>query len=197
MIFPFAPSPDMAGEECSHASRSQVFTPTEASDILSKLENHRWQRAEVGKPGEVDHTYRSADIQWMHPSQLPWVFERLAQAVSELNGQWFGFDVAGFFDPLQLSRYGPGSGTFDWHTDRGTFINARPPRKLTIVVQLTDPDTYEGGDVELLTSRDALRLDRSLGTIHVFPAFVLHRVTTVTSGTRYSIVGWVCGPRFR
>ena len=125
------------------------------------------------------------------------MFERLAQAISELNGRWFGFDVAGFFDPLQVSRYDSGSGGFDWHTDRGTFINGRPPRKLTVIVQLTDPGAYEGGEVELLTGRDPLRLDRSLGATHVFPSFVLHRVTRVTKGTRYSIVGWVCGPRFR
>ena len=197
LIFPLAPSPDLSGQECSHAARSGVFSPAETVEILSKLEDQRWRRAEVGKDGAIDDRYRNAAIQWIQPSHSAWVFERLAQVVLELNGRWFGFDLAGFYDPLQVSRYDCGSGIFDWHTDRGTFVNGRPPRKLTVIAQLSDPLSYGGGDVELLTSLEPTRLDRSLGTVHVIPSFVLHRVTPVTRGTRYSIVGWVCGPRFR
>jgi PKHD-type hydroxylase len=31
----------------------------------------------------------------------------------------------------------------------------------------------------------------------LFPSFVLHRVTPVTKGTRYSLVAWVSGPPFK
>jgi PKHD-type hydroxylase len=33
--------------------------------------------------------------------------------------------------------------------------------------------------------------------ITLFPSWSLHRVTPVTKGTRYSLVAWVSGPRFR
>ena len=197
LIFPLTPSPDMAGEECSHASRSGVFSLADTSKILASLDDSRWRRAEVGKDGEIDDNYRNAKIQWIQPARLPWVFERLAQVVNELNGRWFGFDLAGFYDPLQVSQYDSNSGVFDWHADRGTFVNGRPPRKLTVIVQLTDPSGYEGGNLEIRTGRDPQPLERTIGTVHVIPSFVLHRVTTVTAGVRYSMVGWICGPRFR
>jgi PKHD-type hydroxylase len=197
LIFPIAPSPDLAGEESSYASRSGVFSATETQEIVSKLDFNRWRVAEVGRQGEIDNSYRIANIQWLQPAQYSWVFERLAEVVVELNGRWFGFELAGFYDPLQVSRYEAGAGVFDWHTDRGSFINGRPPRKLTVIVQLSDPGEYQGGDVEILTGRDPQKLNRSVGGVHVFPSFVLHRVTEVTAGTRYSIVGWVSGPRFR
>jgi PKHD-type hydroxylase len=197
LIYPLAPSADLAGEECSHAHRAAVFTPAEVARILAFLDDSRWQSAAVGQPGAVDRSYRSAAIQWIQPAQLPWVFERLAQVVSEVNGRWFGFDLAGFCDPLQVSRYDGAAGAFDWHTDRGSFVNGRAPRKLTAIVQLTQPTAYQGGALEILTGRDPQRLDAALGSVHVFPAYVLHRVAPVTAGVRHSLVGWVCGPRFR
>lgn len=35
------------------------------------------------------------------------------------------------------------------------------------------------------------------GTATVFPGFVLHRVTPVTTGARYSLTVWAHGPAFR
>ncbi|WP_395007140.1 2OG-Fe(II) oxygenase [Cypionkella sp.] len=38
---------------------------------------------------------------------------------------------------------------------------------------------------------------RNRGTATVFPSFVLHRVTPVTAGTRWSLTLWSHGPAFR
>ena len=114
LIFPIAPSPDLAGEERCHACRTGVFSGTEAREILSKLDSNRWRTAQVSNEGEIDDSYRRADIQWLQPAPFTWIFERLAQVVAELNGRWFGFDLAGFYDPLQVSRYVSGGGIFDF-----------------------------------------------------------------------------------
>jgi PKHD-type hydroxylase len=197
-VFPFSPSPDAAGEERPYATKPGVFSREETETILATARLRARSAAEVGRAGEVDLGYRSAALTWLHPADMPWVFERLAAVIRELNGRWFGFDLTGFHDPLQVTRYeAAAGGQYDWHTDRGTFISGNPPRKLTVVVQLTEPDAYDGGDLELLTARDPLRVDRQIGGVHVFPSFVLHRVSPVTSGARVSLVGWVVGPRFR
>jgi PKHD-type hydroxylase len=192
------PAPDLTGEERSYASQSAVFNAVEVRELCALVPRRHWVPAEVSRPGEVDPVYRSAELSWLQPRDAGWVFERLRQAVEQLNERWFGFDLAGFHDPLQLTRYSADQrGQYDWHTDRGTYINGNPPRKLTVVVQLSESNVYEGGDLELLFGREPLRVDRTQGGLHVFPSFVLHRVTPITSGTRLSLVGWIVGPRFR
>ena len=69
-------------------------------------------------------------------------------------------------------------------------------RKVSFSVGLSE-DYYEGGDLELMISRDlqhSFKLSR--GDIVAFPSFVLHRVTPVTSGLRNALVGWGLGPNF-
>ncbi len=41
------------------------------------------------------------------------------------------------------------------------------------------------------------RMDRRRGAFIAFPSFLLHRVTPVTRGTRWSLVAWILGPRWR
>ena len=39
--------------------------------------------------------------------------------------------------------------------------------------------------------------ERTRGAMALFPSFLPHRVTPVTRGVRYSLVGWVCGKPWR
>jgi hypothetical protein len=74
-----------------------------------------------------------------------------------------------------------------------------PARKLSFSLQLSDPDTYEGGDFQIRGEDghvdEALwRTMRQKGSFLIFPGVIPHRVTTVTAGERRSLVGWVLGP---
>jgi len=70
-------------------------------------------------------------------------------------------------------------------------------RKISITVQLSDPDEYEGGDFEFLIGKEIIKLPRKKGCAIVFPSYFLHRVTPVTKGTRKSLVLWGSGQPFR
>jgi PKHD-type hydroxylase len=195
---PDLPAPDVLGQESSYATLPDLFSAAEVQNLSAPLGRGGWSRAEVSRPGEVTLDYRSAHVSWIHRRDAPWVFDRLDRAIEQLNKRWFGFDLAGFHGPLQLTRYdAEDGGHYDWHSDRGTFVSAGPPRKLTAVVQLSDGDAYTGGDLELLFGREPVRVGRAAGSFHVLPSFVLHRVTPVTHGVRLSLVGWVIGPKFR
>jgi PKHD-type hydroxylase len=85
-------------------------------------------------------------------------------------------------------------GFYDWHTD---FSGFRPLRKISISIQLARPEDYEGGDLELLFANQPESLEKTRGTFIAFPSFVLHRVTPVTRGTRWSLVAWILGTRWR
>lgn len=145
-----------------------------------------------------DHDIRRADIAWL--DDLPggaWLMDRLIGAVAEANRSGFGFDIAEFAESAQIARYGAErQGHFDWHSDIGAGALAAK-RKLTIVVQLSDPADYEGGMLELRPDSNLHQAPRARGAMTVFPSFVLHRVTPVTAGTRWSLTLWAHGPAFR
>lgn len=145
-----------------------------------------------------DHDIRRADIAWL--DDLPegaWLMDRLIGTIVEANRNRFGFDIAEFAESAQIARYGAErQGHFDWHSDIGAGVLAAK-RKLTIVVQLSDPDAYEGGALELWPDSNVHQAPRMQGMATVFPSFVLHRVTPVTAGTRWSLTLWAHGPAFR
>ena len=71
-------------------------------------------------------------------------------------------------------------------------------RKLSFTLQLSDPDDYEGGNVQLINEANQNYIaPRQRGTIILFDSRTQHRVLKVTKGTRRSIVGWVVGPRWK
>ena len=67
-------------------------------------------------------------------------------------------------------------------------------RKISIVLQLSDPEEYEGGELEMFVSKDIQKIPKKKGAAVLFPSYCMHRVTPVTKGERRSIVLWVSGP---
>ena len=79
-----------------------------------------------------------------------------------------------------------------------TVENSQKIRKLSLILQLSDPDDYEGGEVQFMNSSGkSFFAPKTRGTILVFDSRTMHRVKKVTSGNRKSIVAWVEGPRWK
>lgn len=138
---------------------------------------------------------RKSNISWLSPSDnLEWLYRRLTDVITNLNNQFFGFDIFGIQEALQFTNYKAPDGKYDSHTDRsyGMII-----RKLSISIQLTDENNYEGGNLELLQSDKADKMEKTQGKLIMFPSFVQHRVTPVTKGERNSLVIWVTGNNFK
>jgi PKHD-type hydroxylase len=148
--------------------------------------------------GISDPAIRRAGLVWVDDlADGSWVMERMVGLVARANREAFGFDLTDFAESAQVARYGAeGAGHFDWHCDIGQGLLAAR-RKLTIVVQLSDPAEYEGGGLELRPDSGIHTAPRLRGQATVFPSFVLHRVTPVTRGTRWSLTLWAHGPAFR
>jgi PKHD-type hydroxylase len=109
----------------------------------------------------------------------------------------FQFDLTEFAESAQIARYGAErQGHFDWHSDIGDGQVARK-RKLTVVVQLSEPANYTGGTLEIMASNATTTGQKDRGTATVFPSYLLHRVTPVEEGERFSLTVWAHGPQFR
>jgi PKHD-type hydroxylase len=126
---------------------------------------------------------------------IKWLYDRMQGIIRRVNSQVYQFNLEGFAEAFQYTVYhGTEGGHYDWHIDWGP----NPvQRKLSASVQLTDPGQYEGCDLEFHGARGIEVAPRDRGAVIVFPAFIQHRVTPCTKGTRKAIVAWTTGPQFK
>jgi PKHD-type hydroxylase len=120
------------------------------------------------------------------------IYRIIADRVARYNQFGFQFDVSGLSHSLQLLEYNEGD-HYDWHIDIGPGEAAH--RKLSVIVQLSSPDDYEGGEVIFKASEVERELPKDQGQLAVFPSYILHKVNPVTKGKRYALVTWAMSQR--
>lgn len=181
---------------------SRALTPTECSVIVQRGHDALPQAATVGHGGgvRVDERIRVSQTAWFarwDAGLLP-LFERLRLMGKMANANAFGLNLDDFYE-CQFTIYDSANqGHYHKHID-----NCWKPdpakakafeRKMSMVVQLSTPESYEGGRLEL--ENDPLTDDkfRDQGDVIFFPSWNRHAVAPVTAGVRYSLVGWFVGP---
>ncbi len=92
------------------------------------------------------------------------------------------------FIQLLINRYGLGQ-AYGTHVD-DAFMNGRRT-DVAVTVFLSDPSTYDGGELIIDTVAGAQAIKLPAGAAIVYPATTLHRVEPVTRGERLACVGWV------
>ena len=172
-----------------------LFLPHEIDKILNFWEEDKIIKATVSGEDEYNEELRKSSVMFIdNVPKNNWIYNKLASLAINCNNERYWFDLLGFHQELQLTRYSDGD-FFDWHLDFGAGeISAR---KLSMTIQLSDADAYEGGDLQFMINNKIENAPREKGTIIIFPSFIMHRVTPITKGTRQSIVGWVSGPPYK
>lgn len=177
-----------------------AFAPHEI-DILRDLIQKKEKIAGVVSGGVTDKQVRDSRIQWLLPedAQHHWAFDRITGIVSTVNSQHFGMDLTAA-EGIQLTEYDAAYyGFYGAHTDSGYGQERARARKLSLTVQLSDSEEYEGGDLNLYWNdiKHPFTASRTKGTMTLFRSHILHEVMPVTSGKRLSMVTWVHGPLLR
>jgi PKHD-type hydroxylase len=138
---------------------------------------------------------RDSKISWLYPSDdLDWVYRKLTDVVLNLNERFFKFDIYGFIEGFQFTHYQAPSGKYKKHVDK---IMNGYIRKLSLSIQLSDPNSYEGGDLVLYDGDSPILIPKEQGKLILFPSYTLHEVKPITKGERYSLVAWITGPQFK
>jgi PKHD-type hydroxylase len=192
----FAPPPIF--HRVPFATWNNVFSDEELV-LLDKMATDRGvTEATVGN-NETDTTIRVSNVAWIDLREdSGWLYDRLAYVANQLNGQFFQYDLYGFNEHMQYTIYdGEKEGHYTWHVDDSGDSNQRAPRKLSMVIQLSDPSEYEGGELQLQIGPDITKVDKAKGLVAAFPSYTLHRATPVTKGIRKTLVVWITGPAFR
>lgn len=125
----------------------------------------------------------------LHDLEHP-IYEKLDELWKRFTDEHhFNID---FIEYYEVKEYRAGD-SFGPHVDTHGRVNEVLDRKMNLIIQLSDPETYEGGDLVVLKDQTTKRL----GSAIFFPSNYTHYVTEVTSGTRYSLIGHGWGSVYR
>jgi PKHD-type hydroxylase len=180
-------------------SFSNSFDDSEIQHIIDYCSTLPAVNAEIGSDMEsedINEGVRSSIVRWVPMNEeTKYIYERLINMALEANNELWGFDVNSIIEEIQYTEYyGTNDGHYDWHLDIGDEIDYR---KISITVQLSDKDEYEGGHLEMKTGPIDLITPKEKGLSTIFPSFMLHRVNKVKTGLRRSLVLWISGPPLR
>ena len=174
----------------------KLFSEEECQNIIKTFTEKGLQPAQV----EVDENTelaRSSNIIFLDnkDEDSQWIFRKVVDAITTLNNKFYQFDLEKI-EILQFTEYdSKTNGFYQKHIDN--LLQAYEYRKLSFTIQLSDTKDYDGGELNIYTQEDPFTTVKDQGTLVAFPSYLLHDVTPVTKGTRYSLVGWVVGPKFK
>jgi len=173
------------------------FTFNEIDQIVAESKNWGLQTAGITDAGVVNNEMRKSAIAWIpQVDAYKWIYDKLGGMIEEANNALWKFNLYGMNEQIQYTEYYQDGGHYDYHLDVGGGYPLNQ-RKISITVQLTGPEDYTGGDFEILRGKSPEALPKIKGCVLVFPSYLMHRVTPVTSGTRRSLVLWVGGDSYK
>jgi len=184
-----------------------VVAPEICGSIIRQFDEEHFSSGLVGagNQGRIDTKIRDSEIQWAPANHL--VECLISRFITRANQEaLWNFDIT---EPeqVQIGRYKENQ-FYGTHIDcyvkggdivatgngGGIVIPMLSQRKISASLLLNDESEYEGGDLIIL---DETVNTKKQGTIIVFPSFMAHQVTPVTSGVRYSAVCWMVGPKWK
>lgn len=169
------------------------------SQICDQIVERALKYAPIEGVAVDNDSMRSSTVRWMQPVGADRdIGTNLFGLAAEANVNHFGLDIHpnGLTEMQFTEYYGHAGGKYDFHID----VNFRPEfpshRKLTMVVMLSNPNEYEGGEFRLLNAPYQPDFSKK-GSVIILPSIHAHAVLPVTKGTRRVLVAWVYGPKWR
>lgn len=191
----------MRGEWCYFKS---YFPADYCQRLIDVISLRSPSDAKIGTNDGVqsDTSFRRSKIRFVNrgDAELDYMFDELWRLAIRANQDWFDVHISKL-DYFQIAEYeSANAGEYKTHHDI-FYMNGDPyyHRKLSCVVQLSDPATYEGGDLcfEHVDAYPDAQEMRQQGTAIFFPSFVRHAALPVTAGNRFSLAAWFDGPKWR
>ena len=175
-----------------------IFSPKQCQMVIDKGMSLKKEEAKVGMgklEGGLDIKKRITSISWIPFKDMPEMYRDIEATMLKANGNHFGFDGMRLTEVAQFTHYLEG-GFYDWHMDNDVSGKLQPPvRKISMTLLLSDPSTFEGGELEFMSDGKKAKLKQ--GQAIFFASWLQHRVKPVTKGERKSLVMWFGGPSFK
>lgn len=145
---------------------------------------------QIGGKGTLDTASRKTKVLPVKTNVNDPFLNKLLHLMVRSNQRHFKFDIQNYLPSFQLLRYNDDGSHFVVHRD----IEKLGERKISVVVFLSDEDTFEGGLFLAFPQgprTNRTRVKQTRGTVVMFPSDLHHGITPVTKGTRYSLVTWL------
>lgn len=202
MIYPIFPRSEFGKDYLAYWEG--FLTDEDIKIILGLQEWNNTDKAYVGGvlggTGVLDEKVRRTELAWMPKNELTLpIYDKLANIIAEINRRFFHFELTGIHEPAQLGCYSAKEkGHYGWHIDGSDSEISMVPRKLSMVLMLSDAEDYQGGELQIKNNTNEEKtLETKKGRAWFFPSWTLHRVTPVEVGIRKSLVVWAGGPSFK
>lgn len=118
------------------------------------------------------------------------ILNQVKVAVDDFNER-FDFDIKNKLSDSVVVKYLENQYA-EWHQDLGD--DETVLRKINAIVLLNEPDSFEGGELEIFFS-GIKEVDLKKGDLVVLLPFLQHRVKKIKKGVRYSFVTQALGSR--
>lgn len=186
----------------------EVFTPEELDkiDFLEELQDFEAATIGSGKKAtknqkgtnakRIDKKERNSRVSFIYPDRnSQFIFEKFGAVLQQVNLDHFRRDIDGL-EAFQYTIYEKGE-FYDWHWD-AELLSHKYVRKISATLMVSDPDDYEGGELEIISNgspeeHKVFLSKPNRGDIVFFASWMPHRVRPVTKGKRKSLVAWVMG----
>ena len=148
--------------------------------------------------GRVTAGYQGAPVKFNQQideaSDVALACQRIVVGALEINPLFISAVLPNVIYPPMFNRYGQGM-KFGAHVDGSVRIHPHNGAKLRTDVSatlfLTNPDEYDGGELEVEDTYGRHSVKLPAGSMVVYPATSLHQVTPITRGVRTSCFFWV------
>lgn len=172
-------------------NKASLFSKDECSLIVDSCLDDLWLPARV--VGE--ETLHKANRQKLRGEPEGFPFDNIRTITKQANDEIYDFRLLGIIDQdfPQIYRYNEGD-YYNLHIDLSPMATTR---KMTFIVNLSDPETYEGGEIEFLNTDTSEADLNEQGSILIFPSFLPYKITEVTKGQKDIIMGCIHGAVFR
>ncbi|MEL6362103.1 MAG: Fe2+-dependent dioxygenase [Pseudomonadota bacterium] len=164
-----------------------ILSTTEAAAICEPLsDNDLFSNGSATAAGKAKFVKNNLQANSDHPFVRA-AISKAKSALSE-NALFRSATQIASYSRVMISRYDKGMSYGD-HVDAAFIDGIRTDLSFTLF--LNEPEHYVGGEliVEEGSQEDTIKLPA--GACVVYPSTSIHRVSEVTCGSRYAVVGWV------
>jgi PKHD-type hydroxylase len=171
-----------------------ALTDEQCDEIIASGLTQEAKKATTFRSDNDDH--RKTQVRWLQPDDFPEIHDIVAGFAVAAN-EHFKLEIDSL-PYLQFTEYIGEGYKYDDHHDVDWDRQDGQHRKISVIIQLSDPDDYEGGEFRFITTEnpDGEKVKKR-GTVIAFVSYYEHAVFPLSSGNRTSLVAWVEGPRWR
>lgn len=173
-------------------SLPNLYTKEECREIVEICEQNRSDILKDSPAPDKKAKTHVTDIDYFGD-----ILKKYFKYVHEINRNFYGFEL--FKDPplgINFNVYTEKENEYPYHRDCNT-PGSSSDSKLTAILNVSE-ESYKGGEFFMFFGKDKLVEEiNQPGTLLVFPSFIFHKVTPVTSGSRKTISTWFQGPAFK